>query len=57
MHAGILAVTRSIGDMPMKDFIVSNPYTTATVLTDQDAFLILACDGVIFLFQSYQRCL
>ncbi|KAI9020502.1 phosphatase 2C-like domain-containing protein [Hyaloraphidium curvatum] len=43
---GILAVTRSLGDTSMKDLIIGNPYTTQTVLTEKDEFLILACDGV-----------
>ncbi|KAL0077652.1 phosphatase 2C-like domain-containing protein [Phycomyces blakesleeanus] len=43
---GVLAVTRSLGDSVMKEFVVGNPYTTETELTDKDSFLILACDGL-----------
>ncbi|RKP02036.1 hypothetical protein CXG81DRAFT_2051, partial [Caulochytrium protostelioides] len=43
---GMLAVTRSLGDISMKDYVIGNPYTTETVLQPNDAFLILACDGV-----------
>lgn len=43
---GVLAVTRSLGDSSMKDFVVGAPYTTETELTEDDEFLILACDGV-----------
>jgi protein phosphatase PTC1 len=43
---GVLAVTRSLGDSSMKDLIVSQPYTTETILTPNDEFLIIACDGV-----------
>ncbi|KAJ3232423.1 Protein phosphatase 2C 1 [Chytriomyces hyalinus] len=43
---GVLAVTRALGDASMKDYIVGNPYTTETVLTDDDNILVLACDGV-----------
>eukprot|EP00842_Homolaphlyctis_polyrhiza_P004598 jgi/Hompol1/5139/HPOL_000844-RA len=43
---GVLAVTRSLGDMSMKDWVIGNPFTTETVLDSSDAFLILACDGV-----------
>jgi serine/threonine protein phosphatase PrpC len=43
---GVLAVTRSLGDHTMKEFVVGNPYTTETELTDEDSFIILACDGV-----------
>lgn len=43
---GVLAVTRSLGDPSMKEFVVGAPYTTRTVLGGHDEFLILACDGV-----------
>lgn len=43
---GVLAVTRSLGDSSMKDFVVGSPYTTETELGDDDEFLILACDGL-----------
>jgi protein phosphatase PTC1 len=44
--AGVLAVTRSLGDASMKEFVVGSPYTTETALDDRDEFLIVACDGV-----------
>lgn len=43
---GVLAVTRSLGDAAMKEFVVGSPYTTETSLSDEDSFLIVACDGV-----------
>ncbi|KAI9003590.1 phosphatase 2C-like domain-containing protein [Gaertneriomyces semiglobifer] len=43
---GVLAVTRSLGDVSMKEWIIGSPYTTETVLTERDSFLILACDGL-----------
>jgi protein phosphatase PTC1 len=43
---GVLAVTRSLGDSSMKEFVVGAPYTTETELTEDDEILILACDGV-----------
>ncbi|KII92409.1 hypothetical protein PLICRDRAFT_133986 [Plicaturopsis crispa FD-325 SS-3] len=43
---GVLAVTRSLGDSSMKDFVVGAPYTTETELCSEDEFLILACDGL-----------
>ncbi|PWZ03402.1 protein phosphatase 2C [Testicularia cyperi] len=43
---GVLAVTRSLGDSAMKEFVVGSPYTTETVLGDDDSFLIVACDGL-----------
>lgn len=45
---GVLAVTRSLGDSSMKEFVVGAPYTTETELCNDDEFLILACDGVRF---------
>ncbi|WEJ95061.1 mgpp2cl-1, protein phosphatase 2C-like protein 1 [Yamadazyma tenuis] len=43
---GILAVTRSLGDLYMKDLVVGKPFTTSTVLGEYDEFMILACDGL-----------
>ncbi|PWN41519.1 PP2C-domain-containing protein [Ceraceosorus guamensis] len=43
---GVLAVTRSLGDQAMKEFVVGSPYTTETCLSDEDKFLIVACDGL-----------
>ncbi|KAH9809652.1 protein phosphatase [Melampsora americana] len=43
---GVLAVTRSLGDSSMKEFVVGSPYTTETTLGDDDEFLIIACDGL-----------
>lgn len=44
---GILAVTRALGDTYMKDFVISRPFTTETVLIpNEDEFIILACDGL-----------
>ncbi|KAG6336627.1 hypothetical protein ID866_2466, partial [Astraeus odoratus] len=43
---GVLAVTRSLGDSSMKEFVVGSPYTTETQLCEDDEFLILACDGL-----------
>ncbi|THV05051.1 protein phosphatase 2C [Dendrothele bispora CBS 962.96] len=43
---GVLAVTRSLGDSSMKEFVVGAPYTTETELCDDDECLILACDGL-----------
>ncbi|KAK7472551.1 mgpp2cl-1, protein phosphatase 2C-like protein 1 [Stygiomarasmius scandens] len=43
---GVLAVTRSLGDSSMKEFVVGAPYTTETELCEDDEYLILACDGL-----------
>ena len=53
---GVLAVTRSLGDSSMKEFVVGAPYTTETELTEDDEVLILACDGVSYYsFDSQYR--
>jgi serine/threonine protein phosphatase PrpC len=46
LFLGVLAVTRSLGDSAMKEFVVGAPYTTETELGSADEFLIIACDGV-----------
>ena len=43
---GVLAVTRALGDSPMKQYVVGNPYTTEIELQDDDEFLVIACDGL-----------
>ncbi|GAA5854830.1 hypothetical protein JCM8547_004087 [Rhodosporidiobolus lusitaniae] len=43
---GVLAVTRSLGDSSMKEFVVGSPYTTETSLGPGDEWLIVACDGL-----------
>ena len=48
---GVLAVTRALGDVYMKDLVTGHPYTTETVIQhDTDEFIILACDGVCLFF-------
>lgn len=51
---GVLAVTRSLGDSSMKEFVVGLPYTTETELCEEDEFLILACDGVSVVYGLFQ---
>jgi len=43
---GILAVTRSLGDQAMKEYVISEPFLSETKLEEKDTCLILACDGV-----------
>jgi protein phosphatase PTC1 len=50
---GVLAVTRSLGDSAMKDYVVGAPYTTETELCEEDEFMIIACDGVCFSIIQY----
>jgi protein phosphatase PTC1 len=47
IDAGVLAVTRSLGDLSMKEWVIGAPYTTETILEKDDDRLIIACDGVI----------
>jgi len=43
---GIIAVARALGDHNMKQYIIGTPYTSSVKLTDEDDFLVLACDGI-----------
>ena len=43
---GLLAVSRSIGDFYMHPFVVDTPFEKKYELTDEDEFLVIACDGV-----------
>jgi len=47
---GILAVTRSLGDHCMKEYVIAKPYTSETsidIRPETDiSFIILACDGL-----------
>ncbi|KAH9935625.1 phosphatase 2C-like domain-containing protein [Fomitopsis serialis] len=53
---GVLAVTRSLGDSSMKEFVVGAPYTTETELNEEDEFLILACDGLWDVVDDQRAC-
>ena len=43
---GVLAVSRSLGDIYLKEFVLGAPYTTMTEVNEGDEFLIIACDGL-----------
>jgi protein phosphatase PTC1 len=45
---GVLAISRALGDHMLKEnnVVTAEPFTTATELVDDDAFLIMACDGL-----------
>lgn len=43
---GVLAVTRSLGDVYLKEFVLGTPFTTMTELNEDDKFIIIACDGL-----------
>lgn len=42
----MIAITRSLGDHHMKQWLINEPHFQATELTDADTLLILACDGL-----------
>ncbi|XP_006854472.2 probable protein phosphatase 2C 8 [Amborella trichopoda] len=43
---GFLAVSRSIGDRYLKQYVISDPEVTCTERSEDDEFLILASDGL-----------
>lgn len=53
---GVLAVTRSLGDSYMKELVIGNPFTTATEITKEDEFIIIACDGVWDVISDSKAC-
>lgn len=53
---GVLAVSRSLGDAYMKDLVIGVPFTTATDITSNDEFMILACDGVWDVISDADAC-
>ncbi|AQZ16031.1 PTC1 (YDL006W) [Zygosaccharomyces parabailii] len=53
---GMLAVTRSFGDKFFDGLVVGNPFTTSVQLTNNDEFLILACDGLWDVIDDQDAC-
>ena len=55
---GILAVTRSLGDHCMKEYVIAKPYTSEkdVVITSEEetSFIILACDGLWDVFKDQE---
>ena len=47
IYKGVLAVTRSLGDLSMKEWVIGAAYTTETVLDTTNDKIIIACDGVL----------
>jgi len=43
---GVLAVSRALGDHAMKGSVISEPHFWEDDLSGEDAFLIIACDGL-----------
>jgi len=55
--SGMLAVTRSLGDAEMKEYIVGRPYCSETIIDyETDKFLILACDGLWDVCTDQEAC-
>ena len=44
--SGILAVTRSMGDLKMKEYVIPDPYCETANLDEGDTHLVVACDGL-----------
>jgi serine/threonine protein phosphatase PrpC len=52
--SGVLAVTRSLGDFYLKDFVIAEPYVSEQTISivqappqpHQRSFVVLACDGL-----------
>jgi len=53
---GMLAVTRSLGDHTMKDFVIGEPDCKYVTLTPTDDVLILACDGLWDVISDEEAC-
>lgn len=53
---GMLAVTRSLGDKFFDSLVIGNPFTTSVEITDEDHFLILACDGLWDIIEDQDAC-
>lgn len=53
---GMLAVTRSIGDKFFDKLVIGNPFTTSVEITDEDQFLIIACDGLWDVIDDQDAC-
>lgn len=43
---GVLAVSRALGDKPLKKYVIATPHTHEEQLTHADELLILASDGL-----------
>lgn len=54
--AGVLAVSRAIGDKPLKKYVISTPHVCERVLQPEDEFLILASDGLWDVMSNEDAC-
>eukprot|EP01117_Protostelium_nocturnum_P013846 TRINITY_DN520_c0_g1_i1.p2 TRINITY_DN520_c0_g1~~TRINITY_DN520_c0_g1_i1.p2 ORF type:complete len:295 (-),score=85.33 TRINITY_DN520_c0_g1_i1:2279-3163(-) len=44
--AGMLGVSRSFGDMELKQWVTAEPFTQSILLNPTDWFIVMACDGL-----------
>jgi protein phosphatase PTC1 len=49
---GRLGVARSFGDSQFDPLVTADPYIVKYRLSDEDDFLLLACDGVFDVYQD-----
>lgn len=53
----MLAITRSLGDSEMKDFVSGRPFATSTALLPaSDKVLLVACDGLWDVIGDQEAC-
>lgn len=43
---GVLAVSRSLGDVYLKEYVIGTPFTTMSEINKEDESIIIACDGL-----------
>ncbi|KAF3432851.1 hypothetical protein FNV43_RR23953 [Rhamnella rubrinervis] len=53
---GVLATSRSIGDLYLRPYVISKPEVTVTKRSDEDEFLILASDGLWDVISNQVAC-
>lgn len=53
---GVLGVSRAIGDVRLKDLVISKPFVQHRVIEDEDEFVILASDGLWDVFSPQEAC-
>jgi serine/threonine protein phosphatase PrpC len=49
---GVLSVTRAIGDISYKDYLISDPELSSIQICPQDQYLILSTDGLYKIFSK-----
>lgn len=54
--SGVLAVTRSLGDLKMKEYVIGDPYCESLELLPTDTHLVVACDGLWDVVSDQEVC-